>query len=61
MSEYREKLQKMMLKSCKVEKLKSSNLSTFQPFNFSTFYTVCEAVGYATLVAAYLLIIAAHI
>ena len=54
MSYYRNKLQEMMLKS-------SPNLSTSQPFNFSTFYTVCEAVGYATLVAAYLLIIAAHI
>ena len=28
---------------------------------YQRFYTVCEAVGYATLVAAYLLIIAAHI
>jgi len=53
-SEYREKLQEMMLKS-------SPNLSTSQPFNFSTFYAVCETVGYATLVAAYLLIIAAHL
>lgn len=54
MSNYRNKLQEMMLKS-------SPNLSTSQPFNFSTFYAVCEAVGYATLVAGYLLTIAAHL
>ena len=54
MSYYRNKLQEMMLKS-------SPNLSTSQPFNFSTFYAVCEAVAYAAFLAGYLLTIAAHL
>ena len=49
MSYYRNKLQEALLRS------PTHNSPTHN------FYAVCEAVGYATLVAAYLLIIAAHL
>ena len=54
MSYYRNKLQNMMLKS-------SVNLSTSQPFNFSTFYAVCETVGYAAMLTGWLGAILSHL
>ena len=54
MSYYRNKLQEMMLKS-------SPNLSTSQPFNFSTLYSVCEYAAYAVFLTGWALCIVCHI
>ena len=44
---------RMMLKS-------STNLSTFQPFNFSTLYTVCEIAATALFLAGWAVSIITH-
>ena len=50
MSCYRNKLQEALLRNSPTHNSPTHN-----------FYAVCEAVGYATLVAGYLLTIAAHL
>ena len=52
MSEYREKLQEMMLRAGR---------DAPRRVRYQRFYAVCEACGYAVLVAGYLLTIAAHL
>ncbi|MBO7684355.1 MAG: hypothetical protein J6T51_06495 [Kiritimatiellae bacterium] len=52
MSEYRERLQKMMLRAGR---------DAPRRVRYQRFYNVCEVCGYTVLVAGYLLTIAAHI
>ena len=52
MSEYRERLQKMMLRAGR---------DAPRRVHYQKLYAVCEACGYTVLVAGYLLTIAAHL
>ena len=56
MSTYRQRLQEMMLK-----KLKRENLSTFQPFNFSTGYAIAELIAYAAFTVGWAGAIITHL